>query len=174
MKIKIGSITAEITTDDRYNYISVSGTDDFRDLLVSLNCRNNEYGYHVGCYRAADRLFDALFDEICHLKPIKLKGHSMGGGIAECLSYLLRERLFAVQSCILYGSYGVLSKRYDNKTDYKLTRIRCGRDIIPFLFLWNHCKPDETIQGCAEPWPIRFAKDHNGYPKRKYDLFGNE
>lgn len=161
------TVKAKVTADDIFFYISIGGTDEADDLKITFDSKPNILQFHTGCSRVAKDIakqFDQRYSIFAYTKIVKLKGHSMGAGIAELVAFYLEKMGWNISTVRLYGGYGISIGTYYHK--YQIYRYRCGNDIVPLLFPKYTNKPFIKVdRQHNKPWPIRFVYDHNDYDR---------
>ena len=137
------------------NNITIDGTNQFFDFLVSAQCWP-KYGYHAGCLREALKIIEKVdFPE----GIITIEGHSMGGAIAQVIGVLLAESGRDVEISVV-GAYPVV---LDDTHVKPGTAKIYGNDPAPSLFPWFKFAVEKRYIGPPRKWwKINFM-DHVRY-----------
>ncbi len=170
MKLTSKTVSARITEDQNYFYISIGGTDEPEDIGITLNFKTTINGFHQGCSKVASDIanqFDTLYQPHRGIKPVRIKGHSLGASVGELIAEFLCRLGWEIKSVKCYGGFGV---RKSEPVGFTPGRYRAGHDLVPLLFFWKYKNPiNHHIPGDPDgKWPTRFISDHNAYPWRKY------
>ena len=141
------------------NIIDISPTNQFWDVFISMACWPYK-GYHAGAYWGAWKIQGNWVLLLDRSKPVTVKGHSMGGAIAQRVGVYLKEQGYDVTAEII-GAYPAVTKKHQN--ELKGTCTMYGNDVVSKLFPWfkfvaeyKHIGPDRKW------WKISF-KDHVRY-----------
>lgn len=117
------------------NHIDIYGSNQFRDLLTSLNCLPKD-NLHRGCRNAALYLINKV--KLIKHKPVILSGHSLGGSIAEAMGDILTDRGCSV---MVYPN-GAFPVRYKKRKKLAGAVRIIDNDNVPYFFPWySHSVP---------------------------------
>jgi len=154
----IGNHRIKILETDEIIKIYIYGTNEWKDIPVSLKCWRNKYGYHTGADKAADEIAEYLIStvKINFSKTVHIGGISMGGSIAECIGEMM-----SAEKVITFGQFPVTSKK--TPKDINITRYRKGFDLVTYLFPWFQNNKYTHIKGTMNPF-----RDHNSYPVERF------
>jgi hypothetical protein len=144
---------------DHYN-VSCPGTNSLRDILNILNGGYVNIGHNrkvsQGVHRAAMAVWFKIRPKLTDpKKPMKVSGHSLGGGIAQILAYrsimASRPCSLSVSGSIRTGNRAFISflESYTTQFDW----YEYGNDPVPLIWPWmSRPKDREILKPRTFPW----------------------
>lgn len=164
----------KIETSNNIIKISFEGSKTLRDIVTATgltNIKHNGMSYSKRLNHAIWSVYFQIIKEInrAEVRSIKLSGHSLGGGLAQMLTYRLLWDGYTNISLLLTGSIRAGNKAFADFLDHgcdSITWQECGNDPVPLIWPWrSRVGKIDTVKKRSFPWlDLNLVSgDHMGY-----------